>query len=172
MDIPRSLRPGPPSISSVHGSYDNPDTFTPDQRGPGESESQFVINGIERFPEPQHGGSDLALGRSRTHRHPNALKAKSDAYVDYTNKTLGPEQTDFMIQRLERKADPRLRRTYANVLALEEVIDSAPVLRVGLTFLPGADKPQVNRSEQSNMEGKGADPEGCALASSHSRLTS
>ena len=155
MDIPRSLRPGPPSISSVPGSYDSPDTFTPDETGPGESQS--VINGIERFTEPQHSGSDLALGRSRTHRHPKALKAKSDAYVDYTNKTLGPEQTDFMIQRLERKADPRLRQTYANGLPLEEIIDSAPVLRVGLTFLPGADKPQVNRSEQINMEGKEAD---------------
>ena len=155
MDIPRSLRPGPLSISSVPGSYDNPGTFTPDVTGPGESQS--VTNGIERFVEPQHGGSDHALGRSRTHRHPKALKAKSDAYVDYTNKTLGPEQTDFMIQRLERKSDPRLQRTYANGLALEEVIDSAPVLRVGLTFLPGADKPQVNRSEQINMEGKEAD---------------
>lgn len=73
------------------------------------------------------------------------------------NKTLAPEQTDFMIQKLERKADPRVRKTYANGLALEDVQDSAPVLTVGLTFLPGADKPQVTRSEQINMEGKEAD---------------
>ena len=67
-----------------------------------------------------------------------------------------------MIQQLERKADPRLRQTYANGLALEEALDSAPTLTVGLTFLPGADKPQVNRSEQINMEGKDADQKDAA----------
>ena len=152
------MRPGPPgspSNSSVPGSYSDRDALYPDETGPGESQS--VINGIERITRDPGGDNDVALGRSRTHRHPKALKAKSDAYVDYTNKTLGPEQTDFMIQQLERKADPRLRRTYANGLALEEVLESAPVLTVGLTFLPGADKPQVNRSEQINMEGKEAD---------------
>ena len=153
--IPRSLRPGPPSTSSGPSSYDDPDALTPDETGYGESQS--VINGIEHIITTHHGGGDVVLGGSRTHRHPEALKAKSDAYVDYTNKTLGPEQTDFMIQQLERKPDPRLRKTYANGLALEEVIDSAPVLTVGLTFLPGADKPQVNRSEQIYMEGKEAD---------------
>ena len=103
------------------------------------------------------GGKDGALCRSRMHRHPKALKAKSDAYVDYTNKTLGLEQTDFMIQQLEKKADPRLRQTYSNGHALTKVLNSAPVLRVGMTFLQGADQPQVNRSEQINMEGKEVD---------------
>ena len=149
------MRPGPSSESSVPGSYDDLDALPPDETSPGESQS--VIDGIERTTRTHHGGGDVAVGRSRTHRHRGALKAKSDAYNDYTNKTLGPEQTDFMIQQLERKADPRLRRTYANGLPLEEVLDSAPVLTVGLTFLPGADKPQVNRSEQINMEGKEAD---------------
>ncbi len=153
--IPRSLRPGPPSISSIPGPYDDPDALTPNETRHGESQS--VIDGIEHITTTHHGGGDVALGGSRTHRHPKALKAKSDAYVDYTNKTLGPEQTDFMIQQLERKPDPRLRTTYANGLPLEEVIDSAPVLKVGLMFLPGADKPQVNRSEQISMEGKEAD---------------
>lgn len=153
--IPRSLRPGPPSISLVPGSYNDPDASTPNETGP--SESHSVINGIERTTTDHSNGGDIAMGRSRAHRHPKALKAKSDAYVDYTNKTVGPEQTDFMIRQLEKKADPRLRRTYSNGLALEEVLDSAPVLTVGLTFLPGADKPQVNRSEQIYMEGKEAD---------------
>lgn len=40
---------------------------------------------------------------------------------------------------------------------MEEVMNSAPVLTVGLKFLPGADKPQVSRTEQINMEGKEAD---------------
>ncbi|KAL9046131.1 MAG: hypothetical protein Q9214_000951, partial [Letrouitia sp. 1 TL-2023] len=62
-----------------------------------------------------------------------------------------------MIKQLEKQADPRFRRTYTNGLPLEQVIESAPVLTVGLKFLPGADKPQVNRTEQVDMEGKEAD---------------
>lgn len=150
------MRPGHSSGSSVPGSYDDPDALTSNETGPGESQS--TINGIERTTRNHHGAGDVALVRSRTHRHQGAQKAKSDALVEYTNKTLGPEQTDFMIQQLERKPDDlRLRKTYENGLPLEEVIDSAPVLTVGLIFLPGADKPQVNRSEQINMEGKDAD---------------
>ena len=153
------MRPGPPSISPVSDPFDDTgdftDDFTPNENEHGESLS--IIDGIERITMTEHQGGDIAMGRSRTHRHPKALKAKNDAYVDYTNKTLVPEQTDFMIQQLERKADPRLRRTYENGVPLDEVVPSAPVLTVGLTFLPGADKPQVNRSEQINMEGKEAD---------------
>ena len=153
--IPRSLRPGPSTASSVSGSHDTPDTAVSNDDGRGESQS--VINGKERVTKGHHGGEELAIVRSRTHRHHGALKAKSDAYTDYNNKSLAPDQTDFMIKKLEKQADPRLRRTYANGLPLEEVIDSAPVLTVGLKFLPGADKPQVNRTEQFNMEGKEAD---------------
>lgn len=152
LNHPRSLRPGPPSISSDLASTHD---LTSNENEHGEEPS--IVDGIERITITGHHGGDIAIGRTRTHRHPNALKAKNDAYVDYTNKTLVPDETDFMIQQLERKADPRVRRTYENGVALDEVVPSAPVLTVGLTFLPGADKPQVNRSEQTNMEGKEVD---------------
>ena len=45
-----------------------------------------------------------------------------------------------------------------NGVPLDEVLNSAPVLTVGLKFLPGADKPQVNRTEQMNMGRSDADP--------------
>lgn len=149
------MRRGPSGIPPDRDPFDDSNASIPDERGHGESKS--AINGIERPTRIYDGGQDISLGRSRTHRHTKALKAKSEAYDDYSNKTLGPEQTDFMIQQFERKPDPQLRRTYANGLELEEVVESAPVLTVGLTFLPGADKPQVNRSEQISMEGKEAD---------------
>lgn len=142
------------------GSNDNRDAFASNE--PLQGESHSVINGIERSTISHHGGGDAALGRSQTHRHHGARQAKSQAYVDYTNKTLAPEQTDFMIKTLERKADLQLRRTYSNGLALEEVVDSAPILTVGLKFLPGADKPQVTRTEQIDMEGKEADQKDAA----------
>ena len=107
--IPRSLRPGPPSLGSGSGSYGNPDASLPDDVGVGDSSS--VVNGMERIDISETSGENVALSRSRTHRHHEALKAKSDAYVEYTNKTLAPEQTDFMIQSLQRKSDLRLKRT-------------------------------------------------------------
>lgn len=142
-------------MTSVPGSYVNAQLSPPDPIGPTNSSS--VEDGMEHLTMTETGSGEVALGRSRTHRHHGALKAKSDAYVEYTNKSLAPEQTDFMIQSLERKADLRLKRTYRNGLAMEEVLSSAPVLTVGLKFLPGADKPQVSRSEQIGMEGKEAD---------------
>ena len=120
-------------------------------------ESHSVLNGIEHNTISHHDEREVVLGRSRTHRHHGALKAKSQAYTEHTNKTVGVEQTDFMIQQLERRPNPRLRQSYANGRALEEVVESAPVLSVGLAFLAGADKPQVTRGEQVNMEGKEPD---------------
>ena len=40
---------------------------------------------------------------------------------------------------------------------MEEVLSSAPVLKVGLKFFPGATKLQVDRTEQIEVEEKEAD---------------
>lgn len=73
---------------------------------------------------------------------------------------------DSADRRLERvrfddmdhlKIDPRRRRIYAKGFALEKVLVSAPILAVGLKFLLGADRSQVNRSEQLDIEEKEAD---------------
>lgn len=102
------------------------------------------------------------MARSRTHRHHGSLKTKSDIYAAYSNKTQAPEQIDYKIKALQKKADPQFRRTYSNGLALEEVVDSAPVFTVALEFLPGADKHQVNYIEQIDMEGLIADQKDAA----------
>jgi hypothetical protein len=150
-----SFRPAPLGASAGQTPFADSDDLGPDDADSGRSN----INGIERVPRTDYSGEDTELGptQTRTLRKQGAQKAKSDAYAAYTNKVLALEQTDFMIQQLERKADLRLQRTYVNGIALEEVTSSAPVLSVGLIFLPGADKSQVNRSEQINMEGKEAD---------------
>ncbi|KAL6720999.1 hypothetical protein ACLMJK_000099 [Lecanora helva] len=120
-------------------------------------ENRSIMNGMEHVTISHHSGDEIALSRSRTHRLDGALKKKNNAWVDFSNKTLAPEQTDFMIQQLEKKTNPRLQRTYTNGLALEEVESSAPIISVGLKFLRGADTPQVTRGEQIDMEGKEAD---------------
>ena len=80
------------------------------------------------------------------------LDAKTRIWESLSNKMLPPEETDLMIKRLEKKGDIRTRRTYVEGIAGPEVIESAPVLRVGLIFLPGADKPQVTRDEQRALQ--------------------
>ncbi len=115
------------------------------------------MNGIEPARRPPPDPNSTVLGRSQTHRHHGARQTRNIVRDEMANKALPPEQTDFMIQQMEKRADKRLRRTYSNGIPLPEVLDSARVLTVGLMFLPGADKPQVNRIEQTSMEGKEPD---------------
>lgn len=58
-----------------------------------------------------------------------------------------------MVKYLEKRADERIRRTYIEGVAMPFVDEQAVFLRVGLTFLPGADNLQVTRQEQSNIAG-------------------
>ena len=125
-------------------------------------ETRSITDGIERTHISGNGGESTVVRRSRTHRQQGALKAKSKALVDFTNKTIAPEHSDYLLQALERNPDPQFQQTYQNGRPLEEVIDSAPILTVGLKFLPGADKPQVNRTEEMDMVGKEPDQKDAA----------
>lgn len=157
--LPRALRVGQDYDSSP------PDPLTPsddasyssgDEIVPGESRS--VLNGIERTlphrqPRAIMGGELVAQSPSDG----GVLKEKTSVWDDLANKMLPPEGTEYIIQQLEKRADQRLMRTYLEGMAMAEVDESAIVLNVGLTFLPGADKPMVNRIEQMNMAGKEPD---------------
>jgi hypothetical protein len=61
------------------------------------------------------------------------------------------EDPALMIKRLEKAADHGLRRTYVDGQPVKDVNENAPILKVGLSYLPGADVPTVNRLEQTNM---------------------
>ena len=82
--------------------------------------------------------------------HGDLLRAKDQIWESFANKMLPPEESELMIQRLEKKADARTKRTYIEGEPTAAV-DTAPTLHVGISFLPGADKPQVARFEQSAM---------------------
>ncbi len=62
-----------------------------------------------------------------------------------------------MLKRFEKRADERERRTYVEGVMMPEVDENAAVPRIGITFLPGADKPQVTRLEQIGMAGQEPD---------------
>ena len=144
--------------SSTHllqETYDSRNALCPTNPTPVDNPTN--LNHRERSPQSHGGSGNAVVRRAQTHRHKGTREAKSSALVDLTNKQLAPEHTDYMVQALERKPDPQFQRTYQNGLPLEDIISSAPILTVGLKFLPGADKAQVNRTEEINMIGKEPD---------------
>jgi hypothetical protein len=76
------------------------------------------------------------------------LRAKDLVWESLANKTLPPEESEMVMRRLEKKADAPTLRSYVEGHPTSHVIESAIVVSVGLTFMPGADKAQVARFEQ------------------------
>ena len=70
---------------------------------------------------------------------------------------LPPEETELVMKPLEKRADETIRQTWIEGQPAQEVHEGAVTLRVGLTFMPGADKPQANRLEQEDMAGRDPD---------------
>jgi hypothetical protein len=70
---------------------------------------------------------------------------------DMRDGVISLEGTDLMIKRLEKAADTGFKMSYVDGQPVRDVIDGAPVLKVGLSFLPGADRPTVARLEQTSM---------------------
>jgi hypothetical protein len=50
--------------------------------------------------------------------------------------------------------DRKVRRTYMKGVIMPEVDKHASLLRIGLTFLPGADKLEITRLKQISMAGQ------------------
>lgn len=153
--LPKSLRPGQ-ARSPFEDSADVTKTSSSDtETTPEDGES---IGGLEyivpRRPSRQAPSSPSDELVARSHRDLGVLAAKHNVYEDIANKSLPPEGSEWMIKRLEKRADERLQRTYVEGVPLNQVYESAMVLDVGLTFLPGADKPQVTRIEQQDMAGQ------------------
>ena len=104
--------------------------------------------------EPNNARSELT---SSHQINDGRLQVRNTVWDDLANKLLPPEHTEYIIKQLERRADPALKLTYVGGVSVKEPLDWAPVLKVGLTFLPGADKPQVARIEQIDMASKKPD---------------
>ena len=133
-------------------SDNNPETY--DEEVEDITHENPSVGGMERadtaFSEEIVANSQVV---SRSQRGQGVLQVRNEWLEDMTNKLLPPEETDLMVQRLV-KQDEQFRRTYVRGVPAGHVDESAVVLRVGLSFLPGADKPQVNRLEQTDMTGK------------------
>ena len=119
------------------------------------SERLTSLGGIERAESAfsDDSASDVQAV-SRSNQWQDVREARNTWLEDMTNKLMPPEETDLIVQRLVRKTDEHFRRTYIRGVVAGKVDESALVLNIGLSFLPGADTPQVNRLEQTDMTGK------------------
>ena len=93
------------------------------------------------------------LVRRAGHRDVGVLEVRQRVWEDIANKMLPPEESELMVKLLEKGPDERSQITYIEGVMQPHLDENAPVPTVGLTFLPGADKPQVTRLEQTNMAG-------------------
>ncbi|KAI9774145.1 MAG: hypothetical protein M1840_005238 [Geoglossum simile] len=74
-------------------------------------------------------------------------------YEEIANRHFPPEE--LMLKVMEKRADERVKMTFVNGRRTPEVSDSAPVAKVGITFMAGADEPLVNQMEEIGMGGRG-----------------
>ena len=123
-----------------------------------DGETESVTNAMEAVAlrgrnvgQTAHG-KELVVARNR-----GAIQTRNRLWEDMANKMVPPEDSEMMIARLEKGADGPIQRTYVEGLARDVVNETGVFLRIGLTFLPGANKPEVNRLEQINMAGKEPD---------------
>jgi len=72
-----------------------------------------------------------------------AAAAPFKIYDEISNKLLPPEESEMMLEALMSRDDHRFIRTYVEAKPMGEVQEYGNVLQVGLTFIPGADEPQV-----------------------------
>lgn len=102
---------------------------------------------------PTSGNGEFS-GLNRVSRPTNsAVQANLHVWENIANRVLLPEELELMLKRFEKRADERVRRTYVEGQAMQEVDESAVVPLVDMTFLLGTDKPQVIQVEQIGMAG-------------------
>ena len=86
-----------------------------------------------------------------TRRHEGMQRTKDIIYEQIANSQFPIEESDFVIRCLEKRADATVRQTYHNGKRLNDISETAVIPKIGMTFMAGADAPQVNRMEQVGM---------------------
>lgn len=61
------------------------------------------------------------------------------------------EDASQIILRLQMATDRRLKRSYVSGMPIRDYYESAPLIKVGIVFLPGADRPTVTQLEQEML---------------------
>jgi hypothetical protein len=113
-------------------------------------------------------GIEVANGRNTTNmlsgqvelltrRHEGMQRTKDIIYEQIADNQFPMEETEFVVRCFGKRADASARQTYVDGKRVNEVSEAAITPRIGMTFMAGADTPQVNRMEQVGMARKNPD---------------
>jgi hypothetical protein len=86
-----------------------------------------------------------------TQRQRGMQRTKDIIYEQIANNQFPMEESEFIVLCLEKRADPSVRQTYYDGKRMSNISDKAVIPKIGMTFMAGADTPQVNRMEQIGM---------------------
>jgi hypothetical protein len=145
----------PPPVPPPHNSnryYSRPPDETPSSVPP------LSMNGLEHVPSSESVGEDGSVSDDRT-----IMSVKSDRNGDVQatyaksmeiiqrikEQSQLVEDVSQMMQRLEMAADRNFKRTYIRATPAKDLFEHAPIIKVGIVFLPGVDRPTVTKLEQA-----------------------
>ena len=97
---------------------------------------------------------DNTVASSSSHRHSDAKERykKGLEVISYIKeKSAYDEDDSAIILRLQMAADRKLRRSYVRGRPVIDYYESAPIIKVGIVFLPGVDRPSVTQVEQEML---------------------
>lgn len=120
------------------------DTATPHSLGP-----ELAIQQVK--PNTNHSTD---LGEQHDHefrdQQEDLLERLANHYVPY-------EGYDLLVKTFEKTVNGSVKATFQDGTRLAEIREEAVKPKIGLTFLPGADTPQVNQMEEIQMTQMTAD---------------
>ena len=146
--LPQSLRIGGATRLSClpNAAMDETDSSGCNFRSP----SPSVMNGIEvvdsRMAKMSGGGFEAL-----TQCQQGLQRSKDIVYQQIANNQFPMEKSKSIVRCLEKRADGSDRQTYYNGKRVNDISDTAVIPKIGMTFMTGADTPQVNRMEQVDM---------------------
>lgn len=97
---------------------------------------------------PSDAGSTENLS-STSYRQ--TMEATMEVYRGMSDRFITEEKAELILRRLRRHGSMGARRSIVNGVPSAEIIESAPVLKVGLSLLEGSHTARVTRIEQTNM---------------------
>jgi hypothetical protein len=113
---------------------DSESVTSPDRDSNASDDASFVGQGADRRGDPKE-------------RYKKGLEVIS--FIK--EKSSYAEDASQIIQRLQMAADRRIKRSYVRGQPARDTYSSAPVIKVGIEFLPGADRPTVTQLEQEML---------------------
>jgi hypothetical protein len=145
--LPRSLQIGPKQqLFLPHASTDQscPSHRTLNPSIPATMDGLEVTNGTN---------INILSGKGEllTRRYEGMQRTKDHVYEQIADNQFPMEESEFVVRCFGTSTGSSARQTYVDGKRVSEVFQGAVTPRIGITFMAGADTPQVNRMEQVGM---------------------